>query len=155
NPKRPYADTTATARDPYADAVAARWGADTRRPPARARYVEADDVDEPPQRPAPPTPPAPPGDPGIDELAERRRQRRQDGYQRSPNRDKRIKQAFDGERPGWLDDPAFAPADLGAAPVSPPGAEGWQRRSLDFDELEYDDRDFDERDWEEQQRYNA
>jgi hypothetical protein len=34
NPKRPYADTTATARDPYADAVAARWGADTRRPPA-------------------------------------------------------------------------------------------------------------------------
>ena len=152
NPKRPYADTTATARDPYADAVAARWGADTRRPPPRARYVEEDEFDEAP-KPAPIAPAT--FDPGVDELAERRRQRRQDGYQRSPNRDKRIKSAFDSERPGWLDDPAFAPADLAASPVSPPGTEGWQRRSLDFDELEYDDRDFDERDWEEQQRYTA
>src|SRR6185295_8500903 len=82
DPKRPYADTTATARDPYADAVAARWGADTRRPPTRARYVEEDEFDDIPE---PPQKPVNALDPGIDELAERRRQRRQDGYQRSPN----------------------------------------------------------------------
>jgi len=47
NPKRPYADTTATARDPYADAVAARWGADTRRPPARASHRDIPDRHDP------------------------------------------------------------------------------------------------------------
>ncbi|MET8154271.1 hypothetical protein ABZU58_38585, partial [Actinoplanes sp. NPDC005259] len=162
-----YTDTAATARDPYADAVLARWGADTRRPAQRTQYIEDDnfgDAPDPVSAPLPapqsapvPTPASTPVnsfDPGVDELAERRRQRREAGYQRSPNRDKRISSAFDGERPGWLDDPSFAPADLDAAPVSP-GAEGWQRRSLDFDELEYDDREFDAQDWEEQRRHIA
>lgn len=153
----PYTDATATARDPYAEAaVLSRWGPDTRRPPEprkppRAQYIEEDDFDDSPRNSRTSERSAPrPAEPAVDELAERRQRRQAD--QRSPKRDEQIKQAFDGDRPSWLDDPGFEAADLDVAPVSP-GVEGWQMRSLDFDELEYDDRDFDASDWEAQRRY--
>ncbi|MDT4990503.1 MAG: hypothetical protein QOH97_395, partial [Actinoplanes sp.] len=80
---RPYADNAAVARAQYAD------NGRRHAPPRGQRDNDEFDAGN-----------------SSDELAARR-QRRQTGHTRSPDRQRRIRSAFDADRPDWLDDPSF------------------------------------------------
>src|SRR5690349_9083647 len=109
----PYADSAAVARDRYPDAGMPYAEPSHRPAPPRTSWADDEFGD----------------DEGYDELAARR-QRRQIGYPRSPDRQKRIRSAFDAERPDWLDDPGFARDVPSVARDTPPAQEeGWRRRS--------------------------